>query len=176
MRIFIYSLLLLVFLTSCKENNNEELIRETWRITVTETKPLRISFTQQNRILNEIYGNISEFTKEQNRSKFDSVKMLRSKIIKESERSLIQLRRQSKTEENGKMITATINLLVSLIEVENALPNIYGKVEKNIDNKATPRNEKFLEVVNRYEKNGENYDTVKNEYYEKNKNALETSL
>lgn len=177
MRIFAYSLLLVFFLHGCKAiNNNDELIRETWRTTVLETKPLRISFNQQNRILNEIYGNISEFSKEQNVLKFDSVKMLRSKIIQESNRNLINLRKQSKTEENEKIITATINLLESLLEVENALPNIYDKIEKNINNEFTPRNEKFMEVLMRYKPNGENYDKVKDEYYEKNIEAIETSL
>jgi len=177
MRIFAYSLLLVFFLHGCKAiNNNDELIRETWRTTVLETKPLRISFNQQNRILNEIYGNISGFSKEQNVLKFDSVKMLRSKIIEESNRSLNNLRKLSKTEENEKMITATINLLESLLEVENALPNIYDKIEKNINNEFTPRNQKFMEVLMRYKPNGENYDKTKDEYYEKNIEAIETSL
>lgn len=174
MKIFTYNLVILFFLFSCQENNNEDLIQGTWKVTVGETESLGIAFTKQNRMLNEIYNNLSFEKKEENSSKFDTVKILRLKIIKEAKLNLIKLKNHPKTKANEKILSATKNLIVSLLEVENSLPNIYSKVDKNINNKNTLRNEKFLEVVNRYEKNGKNYDAVKDEYYEKNKNVIET--
>lgn len=176
MRTFAYRLFFVFFMVSCKESKNDNLIKETWKLTVTETEPLRFSFHQQNKILNEIYGNISEYNTELNRSKFDSVKILRSNIIKESNRCLTQLKKQSQTEQNVKIISATINLLNSLIEVKSALPIVYDKVEMNIDNKFAPRHDEFLEILTRYKKIGGEYDKVKDNYYKVHKVTIETSI